>query len=97
MKYYGSVNPHDCDMSFEKFERLPTVVVFEKKNLARQGQINLSKYEWVSEWVTKLNGLSADSGQRGPYGPYKLCNRSLYIGFIILPLIYNTQSTGHKF
>ena len=31
MKYYGSVNPHDCDMSFEKIERLPTVVVFEKK------------------------------------------------------------------
>ena len=25
-----------------------------------------------SEWVIKFNGLSEDSGQRGPYSPYKL-------------------------
>ena len=29
----------------------------------------------MSEWVIKLDGLSGDSGQRGPYKP---CNHSLY-------------------
>ena len=28
LKYYGSVIPHDWDMSFEKFPGLPTVVAF---------------------------------------------------------------------
>ena len=37
----------------------------------------------VSEWVIKFKGLSKDSGQRGPYSPYKPCNHSLYIGIII--------------
>ena len=36
-----------------------------------------------SEWVIKFNGLSGDSGQQGPYSPYKLCNHSLYIGIIM--------------
>ena len=33
----------------------------------------------------KFNGLLWDSGHRGPYSPYKPCNRNLYIG-IIIPL-----------
>ena len=49
-----------------------------------------------TEWVIKFNSLSGDSGQRGPYSPYKLCNHSLYIGIIIFPRIDNTQSTGHN-
>ena len=45
-------------------------------------------------WVIKFNGLSGDSGQRGPYSSYKPCNRSLYIGIIIFPNIdYNLQAT----
>ena len=52
----------------------------------------------VCTWwqVTKFLGLSRDSGQRGPYSPYKPCNHSLYIGIIIFPHLDNTQSTGHK-
>ena len=46
--------------------------------------------QWVSEWVIKFNGLSGDSGQWGPYSPYKLCNHSFYIGIIIFPHIDNT-------
>ena len=42
-------------------------------------------------WVIKLNGLSVDSGQRGPYSPYKPCNHSLYIGIIIF-LTYITHN-----
>ena len=30
MKYYGSVIPHDWDVSFEKFGGLPTVVAFSE-------------------------------------------------------------------
>ena len=31
-------------------------------------KVNLrSLSEWVSEWVIIFNGLSGDSGQRGPY------------------------------
>ena len=30
------------------------------------------------EWVIKFNSLSGDSGQLGPYNPYKLCNHSVY-------------------
>ena len=41
----------------------------------------------VGEWVIKSNGLSGDSGQPGPYSPYKPCNHSLYIGIIIFPHI----------
>ena len=52
--------------------------------------------ECPSEWVIKLNGLSWDSGHRGPYSPYKPCNHSLYIGIIILPQIDNTQFVGHS-
>ena len=33
--------------------------------------------------MIKFNSLSGDSGQWGPYSPYKPCNRSLYIGIII--------------
>ena len=44
------------------------------------------------EWVIKFNILSGDSGQQGPYSPYKPCNHSLYIGIIIFPHIDNTQS-----
>ena len=40
---------------------------------------------FVGEWVIKFNGLSGDSGHRGPYSPYKLCNHSLYIGIMIFP------------
>ena len=42
--------------------------------------------------MIKINGLSRDSGQRGPY---KLCNHSLYIGIIIFPHIdkHNLQAT----
>ena len=50
----------------------------------------------VSEWVIKFNGLSGDSGQRGPCSPYKPCNHSLYIEIIIFPHIDNTQSKGHN-
>ena len=50
----------------------------------------------VSEWVIKLNGLSGDDGQRGPYSSYKPCNHSLYTGIIIFPHIDNPQSTGHN-
>ena len=53
----------------------------------------VSKVSPVSEWVIKFNGLSGDSGQRGPYNP---CNHSLYIGIIIFPHIDNTQSTSHN-
>ena len=49
----------------------------------------------MSEWVIKFNGLAGDSWQRGPYSPYKPCNRSLYIGIIVFPHTDNTQSTGH--
>ena len=49
-----------------------------------------------SEWAIKFNSLSGDSGQRGPYSPYKPCNHSLYIGIIIFPHIDNTQSTDHN-
>ena len=45
----------------------------------------------VSEWVIKFNRLSVDSGQPGPYSPYKPCN-DLYIGIMIFPHIDNTQS-----
>ena len=48
------------------------------------------KHLTVSGWVIWFNGLSGDSGQRGPYSPYKLCNHSLYIGIIIFPHIDNT-------
>ena len=50
-----------------------------------------------SEWlnVTAFLG-TGDSGQQGPYSPYKLCNHSPYIGIIIFPHIDNTQSTGHN-
>ena len=51
----------------------------------------------MGEWVIKFNGLSGDSGHRGPYSPYKPCNHSLYIGIIIFPHIDNPQSTGHNF
>ena len=51
---------------------------------------------WASEWVIKFNGLSGDSGHRGPYSLYKPCNHSLYIGIIIFPHIDNPQSTGHN-
>ena len=47
-----------------------------------------------SEWVIEFNGLSGDSGERGPYSPYKTCTHSLYIGIIIFPHIDNPQSTG---
>ena len=30
IEYYGTVIPHDGDMSFEKFRGLPTVVAFWK-------------------------------------------------------------------
>ena len=50
----------------------------------------------ISEWVIKFNSLSEDSGQCGPYGPYKPCNHNLYIGIITFPHIDNTQSTGHN-
>ena len=69
-------------------------------HLQRQGESDatkkaseVSKVSPVSEWVIKFNGLSGDSGQRGPYNP---CNHSLYIGIIIFPHIDNTQSTGHN-
>ena len=45
--------------------------------------------EPVSEWVIIFNGLSVDSGKRGPYSPYKSCIHSLYIGIIIFPHIDN--------
>ena len=48
------------------------------------------------EWMIKFNGLSEDSRQRGPYGPYKPSNHSLYIRIIIFPHIDNMQSTGHN-
>ena len=47
----------------------------------------------VSEWLDLTPGLSGDSGQRGPYCPYKPCNHSLYIGIIISLHIDNTQAT----
>ena len=53
-------------------------------------------HKFSSEWVIKFNGLSLDSGQRGPYSPYKPCNHILYIGIIIFPIIDNPQSTGHN-
>ena len=62
-------------------------------------EYQLDKDELVqswSEWVIKFNGLSGDSGQRGPYSRYKPCNHSLYIEDIIFPNIDNTQSTGHN-
>ena len=37
-----------------------------------------------SEWVIKFNGLSGDSGQWGPYSPYKLCNRSQVILYVLI-------------
>ena len=37
----------------------------------------------MSEWVSKFNGLSGDSGEWGPDSPYKPCNHSL-------------KPTGHK-
>ena len=46
--------------------------------------------------VSDFNGLSVDSGQRGPYSLYKPCNHCLYIGIIIFPNIDNPQSTGHN-
>ena len=50
----------------------------------------------MSELVIRFNGLSGDSGQQGPYSPFKPCNHSLYIGIIIVPHIDNTQSSGHN-
>ena len=44
----------------------------------------------ITHLVIKSNGLSGDSGQRGPYNP---CNHSLYIAIIIFPHIDNPQST----
>ena len=38
IKYYGSVLPHDWDMSFEKFRGLPTTSFFRKWNF--QGRTN---------------------------------------------------------
>ena len=47
--------------------------------------------------MIKFDGLSGDSGQRGPYKP---CNHSLYIGIIIFPhidsTIYRPQLTLRK-
>ena len=43
------------------------------------------------EWVIKFDGLFGDSGHRGPYSPYKLCNHSLYIGIIIFLHMDNTN------
>ena len=53
-------------------------------------------YEIGDSEVIKFGGLSGDNGQRGPYSPYKPCNRSLYIGIAIFPDTDNTQSTGHN-
>ena len=33
----------------------------------------------MSEWVIKFNGLSGDSGHRGPYSPYKPCNQGRWV------------------
>ena len=33
----------------------------------------------VSEWVIRFNGLSGDSRQQGPYGPYKSKHFIIYI------------------
>ena len=49
MKYYGSVIPHDWDVSFENFGGLLTVVAFWDNKLARKEQINFSKYD--PQWV----------------------------------------------
>ena len=49
--------------------------------------------EGESEGVIKFNGFPGDRGHQGPYRP---CNRSLYIGIIIFPHIDYTQSTGHN-
>ena len=51
----------------------------------------ISNISWIlqGEWVIKFNGLSRDSRQWGPYRPYKPCNHSPYIGFIIFPHIDN--------
>ena len=40
----------------------------------------LGLYSLRSEWAIKFSSLSGDSGQQGPYSPYKLRNHSLYIG-----------------
>ena len=48
------------------------------------------------EWLIEFNGLCGDSGQRGPYSPYKSCNHSLYIGIIIFPHIDNPQYESHN-
>ena len=55
--------------------------------------------EWVSAWLN-LTAFFVDSGQRGPYSPYKPCNHSPRIGIIILPhidnTIYRSQLTWRK-
>ena len=43
-----------------------------------------------NERVILFNSLFENSGDRGPYSPYKLCNYILYIGIIIFPHIDNT-------
>ena len=72
--------------------RLSLAFQLAKFNITVQAIVTIS--EWASEWL-KFNSLSRDSGQQGPYSPYKPCNHSLYIGITIFPHIDNTQSTGH--
>ena len=57
---------------------------------------NLNGAICAMEWVIQFNGLSENSGQRGPYSPHKPCNYSLYIGIVIFPHIDTTRSTGHN-
>ena len=68
-----------------------------------QRQFMISEVQWLSakgsftsEWVIKFNSLLGDSGHRGPYSPYQLCNHTLHIEITIFPHIDNTQSTGHN-
>ena len=62
--------------------------LFDGSRVHWNGNVTQSKFtsltawklccQWrVSGWVFKFNGLSRDSGQRGPYRPYKPCNHSL--------------------
>ena len=55
--------------------------------IQHQSIIHALSVQELSEWVIKFNSLSRDSGQRGPYSPYKPCNHSLYNGIIIFTRI----------
>ena len=49
IKYYGSVIPHNWDMSFQKFGGLSAVVAFWENQLPRQGQISFHTPIWKTD------------------------------------------------